>query len=143
MGVSRSVVGGFAIRHSPCADGSFEEFALRASTGAALCGADVVLSPPAALPAVRHGATLELGTMGTYTTAYNVLGCPAGVVPWTRVREGEESDRAPSRDRRDRAASESERGSAGLPIGVQIAAAPHCDHVVLGVLRALEQLRPA
>jgi fatty acid amide hydrolase len=115
---------------------------LRASAEAAMRDVDIVLSPATALPAVRHGATAELGTLGSYTLAWNVLGWPAGVLPWTRVREGEESDRPASRDKRDIAARETERGSAGLPIGIQIAAAPHRDHVALAVMQALEQRKP-
>ncbi|HLK41511.1 MAG TPA: amidase family protein [Polyangiaceae bacterium] len=112
--------------------------AMRRQALAAMQGADVVLTPPCPLPAYRHGACLEVGTLGTYTTYWNVLGWPAGVVPWTTVRADEESDRPPSKDPCHVAAREAERGSAGLPIGVQIAAAPHRDHVVLAALRALE-----
>jgi len=115
---------------------------LRAQALDAMRGADIVLSPASALPALRHGASAELGGIGSYTLAWNVLGWPAGVVPWTQVREGEESDRPITRDVGDRVARETERGSVGLPIGVQVAAAPQRDHVALAALRALEQLRP-
>ncbi len=111
--------------------------AVREEALAAMQGADVVLSPASALPALRHGAALELGTLGTYTTAWNVLGWPAGVVPFTTVRPGEESDRPASSDKADLTAQETERGSAGLPIGVQLAAPPHRDHVVLAAMKAL------
>lgn len=114
---------------------------LRAAALAAMSGADIVLSPAVALPAIRHGATAELSMLGTYTTYWNALGWPAGVVPITHVRAGEESDRPPSRDRFEQAARESERGSVGLPIAVQVAAAPHRDHVALAALRALERAR--
>jgi fatty acid amide hydrolase len=114
---------------------------LRAEALAAMSGADIVLSPAGALPAVRHGATAELSTIGTYTTYWNALGWPAGVVPITHVRAGEESDRPASRDRFDQAARETERGSVGLPIAVQIAAPPHHDHIALAALRALERAR--
>jgi len=67
-----------------------------------------------------------------------VLGWPAGVVPVTRVRAGEESDRPASSDKMDRAASETERGSAGLPIGVQIAARPWREDIVLATAKAIE-----
>jgi fatty acid amide hydrolase len=112
--------------------------AMRRAAESSMDGADVVLSPACALPAVRHGATLEVGAMGSYTTYWNVLGWPAGVVPWTTVRASEESDRPVTRDPRDVTARETERGSVGLPIGVQIAAAPHRDHVALAAMRALE-----
>lgn len=115
---------------------------LRALAEVAMRDVDVVLSPATPLPAVRHGATAELGTLGSYCTAWNVLGFPAGVAPWTSVQKGEESDRPASNDKRDLAALDSERGSAGLPIGVQLAAAPHRDHVALAAMRALERVRP-
>jgi len=101
---------------------------------------DVLLSPAGALPAVRHGATVELGVIGAYVAIYNVLGYPAGVVPFTRVRESEQLDTARSSDRMDRAALESERGSKGLPIGVQVAARPFREHLALAVMSALEQV---
>jgi fatty acid amide hydrolase len=100
---------------------------------------DIVVSPVCALPALRHGATAEVGGVGIYTSLYKVLGWPAGVVPWTRVRAGEESDRPASKDPCYVTARETERGAAGLPIGVQVAARPWRDHVVLAAMAALEQ----
>jgi len=99
---------------------------------------DVLLSPAFALPAVRHGATEELGLTGAYGALYNVLGYPAGVVPVTRVRAGEEAHPGRGRDKMDRVAAASERGSAGLPVGVQVAARPFADHVALAAMAALE-----
>ena len=68
-----------------------------------------------------------------------MLGVPAGVVAATRVREGEESDRPPSRDRSDRAAIRVEAGSVGLPVGVQVVARHWREDVVLAVMGALEE----
>ncbi len=104
---------------------------------AALDGLDVVLSPASPLPALRHGASAELGVMGVYATLYNVLGWPAGVVPVTRVRPGEGSERAASRDPHDVAARETERAAEGMPIGVQLAARPWHDHVALAAMAAV------
>lgn len=112
---------------------------MREEALAAMPDADLVLSPATALPAVRHGATAEVGTMGTYTSYWNVLGWPAGVVPFTRVRAGEESERPASADPCDKAARATELGSTGLPIGVQVAAKPHRDHVALAALACLER----
>ena len=69
---------------------------------------DVVLCPAYALPAVRHGATELMPMPGAYAPIANVSGFPAGVVPVTRVRAGEESDRPASRDMMDRVARETE-----------------------------------
>jgi fatty acid amide hydrolase len=99
---------------------------------------DVVLCPPHALPAVRHGATELMPMPGAYVPLVNVSGFPAGVVPVTRVPAGEESDRAASRDIVDQVARETERGSAGLPIAVQVIARPWRDHVALAAMAAIE-----
>ena len=100
---------------------------------------DLILSPAAALPAVRHGATAELGVIGGYSCIYNVLGYPAGIVPLTKVGPREESDRPESTDKMDRTARATETGSAGLPIGVQIAARPWCEHLALAAMMTVEQ----
>lgn len=101
-------------------------------------GFDAVLCPPFALPAVTHGATEHLFPAATYALVYNVLGAPAGVVSTTRVRPGEESDRAISKDMADITACQVEQGSAGLPVGVQVVARHWRDDVVLAVMAALE-----
>lgn len=99
---------------------------------------DVILGPAASLPAWRHGAARDLALGGAYTIAYNLLGYPAGVVPLTRVRAGEESSRSESRDVVQRLARKVEQGSVGLPIGVQVVARPWREHVALAAMQALE-----
>ncbi len=99
---------------------------------------DAILCPPHALPALRHGATGDLATAASYCFWANLLGVPAGVVPATRVRAGEESDRPASRDIVERVAAATEAGSAGLPVGVQVAARPWREDVVLAIMAALE-----
>ena len=99
---------------------------------------DLILCPAYALPAVRHGATELMPMPGAYAPLANVSGFPAGIVPVTRVRPGEESDRPPSRDLVDRVARETERGSAGLPIAVQVIARPWRDHVALAAMAQIE-----
>jgi fatty acid amide hydrolase len=98
---------------------------------------DALICPPSAVPAVRHGGFLA-GPSVSYTLLYNVLGMPAGVVAATRVRPGEESDRPFSRDVVERAARAAEADSAGLPVGVQVAARHWREDVVLAVMAALE-----
>ena len=65
---------------------------------------DVLVFPPHALPALTHGATRDLPQAASYSFLVNLLGIPAGVLPATRVRPGEESDRRVSRDVVDRRA---------------------------------------
>jgi len=99
---------------------------------------DVIICPAFSLPALRHGASKDLVTAGGYAILYNVLGYPTGVVPVTRVREGEESQRKRSLDRLERVALATERGSAGLPVGVQVVARPWQEHVAFAAMRAIE-----
>ncbi len=99
---------------------------------------DLILCPAYAVPAVRHGATKLMPVSGAYAPLANVSGFPAGIVPVTRVRPGEESDRPDSRDQVERVARESERGSAGLPIAVQVIARPWRDHVALAAMAKIE-----
>jgi fatty acid amide hydrolase len=99
---------------------------------------DVVLCPVASLPAWTHGAARDLILGGAYTTLYNLLGYPAGVVPFTRVRADEEVGRTRSRDMVQQAAYKVEQGSAGLPVGVQVVARPWREHVALAAMRAIE-----
>ena len=100
---------------------------------------DAIVLPPHALPAFTHGATMHLPFAASYCFLANLVGLPAGVVPATRVRAGEESDRPASRDVIVRAALEVERQSAGLPVGVQVIARHWREDVVLAVMRSLEQ----
>lgn len=101
-------------------------------------GLDALISPPHALPALTHGSSYYLSSAASYAMLYNLLGMPAGVVAATRVRPGEESDRPASRDIIERTARKVEEGSAGLPIGVQVAARHWREDVVLAVMRRLE-----
>ena len=102
-------------------------------------GLDVAIGPPSPLPALLHDASLDLGPVYCYTAYYNVLGFPAGVVAATRVRPGEESDRAQSRDIVLETARKVEAGSTGLPVGVQVVARPWREDMVLAVMGALER----
>ena len=101
-------------------------------------GYDAILLPPAPMPAPRHRSTPAMVDAPHGSMAFNVLGMPSGVVPVTTVREGEETDREPSRDGAVRAVRENELGSTGLPVGVMVAARHWCEDVVLAVMRAIE-----
>ena len=101
-------------------------------------GVDVLLSPPYPTPALRHGTSWDMGPSWSATLLNNLLGVPAGVVAAGRVRPDEESDRPRSPSRAMSAARKNERGSAGLPVGVQVAARHWQEHVVLAAMAALE-----
>lgn len=100
---------------------------------------DIILCPATSLPAFTHGSTRDLGLAGSYTALYNVLGYPAGVVPVTRVRPGEEVGRNPSRDMVEKVAWQVETGSTGLPIAVQVVARPWQEHKALAAMQVIQE----
>lgn len=100
---------------------------------------DLILSPASALPAFTHGATRDLLTAGAYAPLYNLLGYPAGVVPVTRVRDGEETSRIPGKDLIQKLAQRIERGSAGMPVAVQVIAKPWQEHEALAAMHVIEK----
>jgi fatty acid amide hydrolase len=99
---------------------------------------DAILCPANGLPALMHRCRYG-GLANSYTLLFNVLGLPAGVVAATRVRPGEESDRAVGKDRVAQRARAVEEGSAGLPVGVQVAARPWREDVALSLMGVLEE----
>jgi len=99
---------------------------------------DVIVCPSNPFPAYRHGANYWLAPSHSYTHIYNLLGVPCGHVTTTRVRPGEESDRPVTKDLSNRVAREVERGSAGLPAGVQAVGRYWREDQVLAVMRTLE-----
>eukprot|EP00928_Gymnodinium_smaydae_P088641 TRINITY_DN72707_c0_g1_i1.p1 TRINITY_DN72707_c0_g1~~TRINITY_DN72707_c0_g1_i1.p1 ORF type:complete len:636 (+),score=76.29 TRINITY_DN72707_c0_g1_i1:51-1958(+) len=106
-------------------------------------GFDILLLPGPALPALPHGQSKELNQANSYNFLLNLLGWPAGTCPITHVSTDEQSyplDDLPlnQRDSIARNASAVMAGSAGLPVGVQLAAPPFADELVLYAMRELE-----
>jgi fatty acid amide hydrolase len=107
---------------------------------------DVLVCPVSALPALPHGLASRLLVAAAPCLLANLLDLAAGVVPITRVRVEEQAGRAPSRDPIVRAAIIADRGSAGLPVGVQVVGLPsraapadpwRAEAVVLETMRVL------
>jgi fatty acid amide hydrolase len=120
--------------------GRRDRYRERFAAAMAASGVDVLICPPCSVPAFRHGATQQLGPASvSYTCLYNLLAYPAGVVTTTAVREDEVSNRPVSREKMYATARAVDAGSAGLPIGVQVAAGPGGEERVLEVMQVLEE----
>ncbi len=78
---------------------------------------DAVLGPAHPVPAVPHGTSDRHVRGQSYASLWNLLGYPAGVVPATATADG-------------------------LPVGVQVAARPWREDVVLGLLAAISTAEP-
>jgi fatty acid amide hydrolase len=106
---------------------------------AATAGCDAVVCPVSALPALRYGTAARLLLAAAPCMLANLLDLAAGVVPVTHVRPDEELGRPRSWDPVLRAAAETDRGSRGLPVGVQVLAPPgRGERSVLAVMRLIE-----
>ena len=101
-------------------------------------GYDIVICPPHAVPAPQHGKPIDLIMAASYAYWPNLLGVPAGVVSTSRIRAGEETGRPESRDQVFRQAKTVDRGSSGLPIGVQVIGLPWQEAKVLAVMQTIE-----
>jgi len=105
-----------------------------------VAGCEALVCPASSLPALPHGAAVRLVMAAAPSMLPNLLGLAAGVVPVTTVRPAEERGRPWSPDPVLRAAATTDRGSAGLPVGVQVVAAPgRGEGTVLEVMRAIEE----
>ena len=98
---------------------------------------DAIISPVCALPAFLHNTAHKVGLGGTYTLQYNVTGFPAGVATVSHVKQEEAVGRKVTADIAIKTASTIEASSAGLPLGVQIAARPWNEHIVIALIDKL------
>lgn len=88
---------------------------------------DAIICPPHAAPAFRHGqGDVNMMLAASYALVPNLLGVPCGIVPAGRVLESE-------------AAGEPPEDEVGLPVGVQVAARPWREDIVLAVMRKIER----
>jgi fatty acid amide hydrolase len=101
-------------------------------------GVSLLLCPPSATPAYRHGGSKNFLLAAARSMAFNVAQLPAGVVPVTRVRESEAA-RSVGRDVLERHAARVDAESAGLPVGVQVVGRAWQDDVVLAAMKAIEE----
>ena len=101
---------------------------------------DAIICPVSSLPALKHGTAARLVAAASPCLLANLVDLPAGVVPVTRVTEGEQSGRQSGFDRVLRTAVQTDVGSMGLPIGVQVIGlnGDPAERTVLDLMEAIE-----
>ena len=97
---------------------------------------DALLCPIHATPAVPHGMGKDFILSFCYAARYNMLNLPAGTVPVSCVRPGEDK-RQNVRDRIDKRAAAVDLGSEGLPVAVQVVGRPYEEDTVLAIMEAI------
>jgi fatty acid amide hydrolase len=101
---------------------------------------DAIICPPHTLPAVLHGeADADLLPAAGHQLLLNLLGVPCGVVPAGRVEADDLAVERAVHDALTGRCRRNERGSVGLPVGVQVAAPHWRDDIVLAVMQQLER----
>jgi len=99
---------------------------------------DVLIVPGSAVPAITHNTGQSALPLLYYSYIFNLLNFPAGTVPVTRVTPDDTKILRQVRDPWDKLANEWDKGSEGLPVGVQVVGPPWQDEKVLRVMKEIE-----
>ena len=99
----------------------------------------MMLAPGMVTPAVLHGTSNDNNMQAVYTFMFNLLDFPTGVLPITRVAEDEQYYETKYDDLIAKSFEENMKNSAGLPVGIQVAALPWMDEDVFEVMKVIEK----
>lgn len=99
---------------------------------------DFLICPPTSVVAHQHGMSRAFDDMPIMSELFNLLGMPAGVVSLSRVRAEEELARPAPTCPAEEVAATADRGSAGLPVSVQLVGRHWNETGVLDVMQLLE-----
>lgn len=103
-------------------------------------GLDAVICPILGTVTVEHTKTIDVLPAMVYSFLYNVVRCPAGVVPITTVQPGEDTYPSEYEDLISKLARSAVKGTVGNPVCIQVVGLPFQDEVVLGVMAKIESL---
>ena len=96
---------------------------------------DAMIAPTSTVPATKHNGTKMVSALAVSTTLYNVVDWPVGVIPVTKVKEGEIMDEKRWKGKEKEGHSwmfldqvygsgkvykDIVEGGVGLPVGVQV-----------------------
>jgi len=101
---------------------------------------DALLTPATTTPAVPHGASEDLTVfVWSYNVYSSLLNLPAGVLPTTLIKPEEEEFSDMWNDRYTEFMRNSMKGSAGMPVGVQVITLPYEDEKCIEVMKVIEK----
>jgi len=106
-------------------------------------GFDVLLCPAFAMPALPNALCSRLLPAASYTCVYNLVGCPAGIVPVTRESSEDQtglSSYPVGSDFLHRVARNATIGAEGCPIGVQVVGRHYQEELVIHAMKEVERL---
>ena len=98
---------------------------------------DLMVMPGFGSQACLHGYSETTSLAAAYTFIWNVLGTTVGSMPITMTREDEEVYESLHNDDISRKLNETVKGSAGMPVGIQVIGLPFEDETVLGFMKTL------
>jgi len=102
---------------------------------------DAIITPAMPLPAFKHGFGGDLAIATCYYWPANCANLPAGVLPVTKVQEGEDvytSEDSIHKDTMFKKCQDAIQGSVGMPVNVQVLTLPWEDEKCLAVMKAIE-----
>lgn len=102
---------------------------------------DGLVSPGFAFPAHKLGFGADLGLGIMYSSPFNMLNMPAGVVPVSVVKKGEDvypKEWSKYNDLVLKKVQENMKGSVGMPVGVHIATLPWEEETCVGIMMQVE-----
>ncbi|EFP02405.1 CRE-FAAH-5 protein [Caenorhabditis remanei] len=103
-------------------------------------GIDALICPSFITPAQPYEYPVQLSTGVFITGLFNMLDCPAGVVPVSPVREKENDTFDSSGDFVLRLQSKAMKGTTGMPNAIQVVTLPNQEEMCLNVMKIIEEM---
>lgn len=101
---------------------------------------DVVISPAYGTAATPHKEAYKVISSLIYSSVWNLLGYPAGVVPIDFVRDNETFYQSKYDDLVTKGARAVTKSSVGLPMAIHVASLPFRDEIALAVMKQIEDI---
>lgn len=102
---------------------------------------DAVICPAHVVPAMPHRESGEFVAAMSYCFRYAFLNFPAGIAPMTTVSAADVTATPAGSDKIEKQIARFMQGAEGLPVGVQVVAAPWREDIAFAVMAALEAAR--